>query len=1438
MSTTIEQLEVDVNSNASSATSGIDSLTNSLTRLKNATSRGVTGLSTIANQVKNLGSAFSALNTSKIEGLTTSLSRLKDIEGVKVSSTIGNQLKSIGEATSTLDSSKFSNITELVSALGQLNSLQKAGGLSSIITQLKKLPEVVTSINSLDVSTFASQISSLNTSMSSLSNVTGTTSTGLNNVSTSANTAASATKTLSTANATAGRSYTDLWSQLKLVYTSLKTGTHYLASWINTANSYIEDINLFTVSMGEYAEEAQAYATKMGEALGFDPGDFMRSEGTFNTIITGFGVASDQAYKMSKNLTQLGYDISSFFNISVEDAMAKLQSGISGELEPLRRIGYDLSVARLQQEAYNLGINESVSSMTQAEKAQLRYYAIMKQVSASHTDMARTINAPANQLRVLQAQATQCARALGNIFIPVLNAILPYAIAVVKVLRLVAEAIAGLFGYELPEADLSGIGTSVSDASTAVGDLADSAGDVGSNLGDATKAAKKLKTSLLGIDELNVLSPDDSSSSVSGGTVGGSGGSGVGTGGTDLGIVDSIGDIWDGLWDQIGSSKADEIFNNIKSHMNEILAISGTIIASLAAWKIAKGFTKFIESLKAISGFTAGTGLLGLLMLAADMQKFFEYLNDIIENGADISNVTGLIGEFAGMLGDAMLILGQVKTAGALKAIQGVLEIVSGIADIAENGLNMNNALTVVRGISNLTIAIGLIKGNFGVVGVGLALQGITTLIPQILNVIEAIRTGDWSGVDKVALVTGAVSAIAGIVMIIVKFKKVKDTAGSLTESVSAISEVSTVTEGISTATGGLSTKLTSLAKNLGMGLIIIAEIAAAALLIVGAIALLGVELGYVVTAWTPVIDNSSTAITAITMGVVILAAVGIVTALLGGLGTALLLPMLIGIAFLAEIGAAAVLFLAEILVIGLMLGQINDAWAPVLANGETVETGITKGSELLLAIGVVTAALGVLTVASAGLLPVAIGLGTALLVELAAATIAFCESLIAVANEMGDRLAPTLEELDGELPDLNSNLSDFVDFMCVFAEEVVRYTAADAVAGIAATIDTIIGWFTEDPIEKLSDDVENIHDQTVTLTEKLEEAVPELETATGLLSSYVAFLSQMEDLAGNEFSLGDGIAVNMNAVGQNIVTGFAEGLNSKAGDMSTAASTLISGFNAALLLAAVTTKTTVTNWAKNLKNWFTNKSYGGICADTWKTYGKQVVTGFGKGISATYTNSKSTLTTWGSKIVNWFNYANSATKTLAKEFEEIGKNVIQGFINGESNNTLWNTAKAKIEEFGKQIIQSGKKGLNEASPSKAFKEIGAFVIEGFNIGLQSMMGSSYSLMGEWTSGVSAYSPTVGFAVDTTPLDKVNSNQMLNSAVVSDVRSSYTVTAEGFADGIETFYRQYVEPTLKEMASDVKRQADKNEQTVVKIGGKTLTNAVTTQRKANGYSFA
>lgn len=1605
MSTTIDSLELEVQSQSTQAVSGIDALSASLSKLKAATKGGV-GLTSVTNQLKNLNATLTSMDSSapdKIDKLANSLSKLQGLGQLKISSTIANQLQNIGTAATSLNGVNFTGIQSLASALAPLNNIGKATGLQSAITQLNKLPQLAQTLNGMNWQSFTSQIQQLSTALAPLANQLNTIGTAFSRLPANMQSVVKTTNQLTTANNTASKSYANLWAKARMAYNAVSHGARIIASWITQSNQYIEDLNLFTATMGEYAGEAQKFAEQVGELMGIDPGEWMRNQGVFNTIITGFGVASDKAYLMSQNLTQLGYDISSFFNISFEDAMTKLQSGIAGELEPLRRLGYDLSVARLEQERLRLGIDKSVSSMTQAEKSQLRYYAIMTQVTVAQGDMARTLNAPANQLRVLQAQVTQCARALGNIFIPALNAVLPYAIALAKVIRILANAIANLFGFELPEVDYSGI----SSGASAAEDLAD-------GLGDASTAAKKLKNNLLGIDELNIISPQDDSGSGSG--------SGASTG-TDLGIdlptYDFLGDLV--------SSQVDEIVDKMIAKLKELLPYITAIGAGFAAWKIAKGLISGIEALKkALEGFNGGVisfGTVGLLGFLSDMNEFRKFFEDFQENGATFWNVGGMISEFVGMIGDALIMLGSLKLGGALKIIQGIGELVIAVKDIADNGVNWENARTAIRGLTNIAIGIGVFMGNaqgLALAGVALTVQGLLNVIDEVKNIINAVKTGDWESVDWVNLVIGALEVIGGLVIAISAFKKIKG-AADIANAGSEIAEVASSTASVSTATdtlnttvgsGGLTSKLTELVKNLALGIAIIAEVAAAALLIVGAIILLGMELEQVGIAWEPVIENGGTVAIAMGVGVGVLAAVGAVTYALGTAGTTMivnialgvavlaelgvaaglfiaeiwaigwgldqigqawqpvldngnniataigvgtgilvaigvvtaalgvatvatagLLPLAIGLgtAILVEMGAATLLFVAEIWAVGKALNEVGEAWQPVLDNGETIETGIATGTTLLIAIGVVTAALGVATVATAGLLPLAIGLGTALLVELSAALILFTESLVDVADELGNNLAPALERLNEKLPTLSTNMSNFVDFMTEFADHVVAYTKVSSISALSATIDTIIGWFTQDPIEKLANDVDNVYNQTSDLNTKLNLAVPELEEASGLLKKYQTFLQEIENLTASNPDLSSGQFANMKEVGQKIVTGFVDGIKSKSSDFKNAGKDLVDGFKSAVETASTQTKASMTTWATNLKNWFTqngngainkttwqgyakdivtgfmsgitsnyanskssittwatnikqwftgsgygavnkttwqgyakdivtgfntgitsnystsqsgittwasnvkkwftDKSFGGVCKETWQDYGKDIVTGFTDGVKNNYSSSESVIKTWGKNIVTWFEKPYGNNTTLSDKFEEIGKNVVQGFIDGIDSKL--SAAKKKVQELAQLAQEAAEASLEIGSPSKLFKEIGAYVVEGFNIGMGDEMGNTYRLMDKWLQGVNTFQPRLAFAVDTSALSYYDP-----SSFQATVSAESHVVMDDYTDSMEEAMRNVLkEYRFTQLVDDVRRQADKEEKTVVQIGNRTVTDAVVTQQKANGYVF-
>lgn len=1391
MSTTIEQLELEIQSNSTSAVGGIDALSESLRRLKAATapvSKGGVGLGALSNSLKKFSQSVSGLT-----GLT--LAR-EQVQG-------------------------------LVDALKPLESVQKSGfnslasGLDKLVKIAPQIDTVTESLKKTDLDSFADQCNRVATAITPLATQMEKVAAGFSAFPAKIQRLLKGNTNLAASNTVLGKSYVNLAAKISAAYIGLKSITSVIAGWITASNSYIENLNLFNVSMGQYAEEARNYAEQVGEVMGINPGEWMRNQGVFMTITEGFGVASDRAYTMSKNLTQLTYDLASFFNISTSDAFQKLESGISGELEPLRRLGYDLSVARLQQEAYNLGIEKSVTAMTQAEKAELRYYAIMTQVTNAQGDMARTLEAPANQLRILQAQVEQATRALGNLFLPILKAILPYAIALAKAIRMVAEIIAGFFGVSIPEFDMG---------TDAIGGVASGAGEAADGLGDASKKAKELKNALLGIDELNVISPPEDSSGGAGGAGGIGGGGGLGF---ELPTYDFIADAVNEQVDKI-MAKIQPFLDWVRENIDEILAGVLAIGAAFLAWRIAKGVQDFLRWLSTMKGFNITGSIafkiagLGLFLDAWNTMK--EAIQDIMANGPNFTNVTKLISGFAEALGAAFLLFGNIKMAGAMLVISGLSGIVSAISDMVNNGVNWDNALFLVKNLGLFLSGLGMLTGNTKLAGIGLIISGATLIVDNLKGFLEAIRTGDWSNVNMVEVAAGALMLVGGFILTLKKLDALKDSATAGQAAKQALETVTDTTSKIDTTVStGLSPKLTSLAKNLGLGLVVIAEVTAAALLIVGAIALLGMELEQVGIAWEPVIANGETVAIAIGLGAAILGAVGLAAYALGTGGATIALNIGIGTAILLELGVAAGLFIVEIWAIGKGLDEIGQAWQPVLDNGEAIATAIGIGTGLLVGIGVVTAALGVATVASAGLLPFAIGLGTALLVELAAAFILFVESLVAVADELNYRLDPPLMALNEKLPGLSSNMSDFVDFMTEFAGQVVRYTEVSAIAGLSATIDTIIGWFTQDPIEKMASDVENISEQTSNLNDKLAIAVPELQTAADLLQEYKDLLTQIENLCDSNVELSTGMFVNMKEVGQSLVTGFVDGIQSKSGDFKNAARDLVEGFKTQLTSSAETCRSTMTAWASNVKNWFTQSSYGAINRTTFQNYAKDIVSGFGSGVTSSYNSSKSSMTSWASNVKSWF--SDIASRSA---FYEIARDVVNGFNSGI--NDLYYTSRRYMREWANDAIAAFKSELDSNSPSKVFERIGGDTVLGYNNGITTLGKTTKGVVDSWANSFTSVSPVMRFAVDTSALKYYTSDSFAKS-VSADVTSNRNLSVTGFEECMKEFYKEYVEPTLSQMADDMRRQADKNEQTIVQIGNRTVTDAVTTQRKANGYVF-
>lgn len=374
------------------------------------------------------------------------------------------------------------------------------------------------------------------------------------------------------------KSYTDKLAQqiskTRTLYGAFKSAANTMAGWFNESNEYIETLNLFEVAMGENTAAAKEFAETVQSKMGIDSKDWMNYQAIFQNLATGFGVASDDATIMSRNLTQLSYDLSSIYNTDVDSAFDKLSSAMSGQVKGLREFGIDTTVATLQEYALSKGIDKSVRSMTQAEKSMLRYNYIMEQSRDLEywNDMAKTIVTPANSLRILSAQITQMKRAFGDIISVLAVKVIPYVQAFVQLVTEGAKKLADMFGFELPDVNgKKGLASGFAEAE-------ESAEGIEGSL-------KKAKKQMMGFDELNILSNPNSDSGSDGAGAGG------GLGGMELLEYDFL--------KGLKTNNLDEI----KEKLKDIFKWAGLIGGAFALWKFT---TNFATGMNAITGLFGG----------------------------------------------------------------------------------------------------------------------------------------------------------------------------------------------------------------------------------------------------------------------------------------------------------------------------------------------------------------------------------------------------------------------------------------------------------------------------------------------------------------------------------------------------------------------------------------------------------------------------------------------------------------------------------------------------------------------------------------------------------------------------------------------------------------------------------------------------------------
>ncbi len=745
----ITSLSVEISAESQGAELNIDKLTTAISNLRTKGSVGK-----VCTSLDKLSSSISALKQtsagiSGLDNVTNFLNGISSVNttaGVKGVNSVVNAIKKIPNAVSALNGVDFysmsGSITQLTNALAPLSILDISGlkSLGSAFKAIGTVPDLTDKLKAADLDSFADSCQKISTALTPLASQLETVGNAFAKLPPQLSKVVTQANRVTAANERQKKSYMSLSNQLngfmrsaaKLV--SLKAISDYLGNAVAKFNDFYEAANMFGVSMGDMTNEASGFIDKMEQLLGIDPSEAMNAMANIYSMTKSFGLAKEQAYTLSKSLTQLGYDLSSLKNIPISQAFTKIRSAMAGELEPMLQLGVDISQARLQQELLALGFNKQVSTLSQADKATLRYIAILKQTTDAQGDFARTLSSPANMIRVLKAQLSGLARDIGSLLYPALKSILPPLIAAVELIREFVQWVAKLMGVKVEFPDFSS-------ASDAVGGVTDAMDNTTKATG---KAAKALKNYIMGFDELNVIQKDNGSS--------GGSGSGAGAAGNLLGDVDLSG--YDMFKNYVGSS-VDEIKEKIKGLLPVIEAVAG----AFAVWQLGNFIKQIRQVIDGMNSIQKAAAMVAVLVVEwAITQK----LSDSFLKTGDTTKLFGewLTAAAAAIGGYALL---GPEGASLALVVNAVAQLESIKTNLSEGVVKATDASVWLQGISAAVTA-GIAGAVFTKTAAGFSL-GISVGAVLALSAITygGTKGGSINPGDSVdALLTALTAAVGG----------------------------------------------------------------------------------------------------------------------------------------------------------------------------------------------------------------------------------------------------------------------------------------------------------------------------------------------------------------------------------------------------------------------------------------------------------------------------------------------------------------------------------------------------------------------------------------------------------------------------------------------------------------------------------------------------
>lgn len=549
----IDSLQIKIKADANNASNALDKLANSLTNFQRSLSINTSKLTSISNSIQSIANAASSMNASGIKNistLTNSINRMGKIDTSGLSR-ISSALKTFSADMAGTKVDGVGDIASIASSISRLGGVASGRAITNIPLLAKNLKQLFTTLST--VPNVSDNIIRMTNALAGLASTGAASGRAANSLGRNLNTymasAKRATKSTFSLAAAFGRFYATYF----LVIRGIKS----LWKSIEGTTDYIEAFNYYTVAFNKVGKEwgkdfekfgydnaedyAQSFGNRVNELLGKMSGlkvdvdgGLISESGMKNlglnlqeitqyasqlaSITNSLGQTGEVTTAISKSMTMLAGDISSLFNVDYSTVATNLQSGLIGQSRALYKYGIDITNATLQTYAYRYGIEKAVSEMSQAEKQQLRLLAILDQSKVSWGDLANTINSPSNMIRQFTNNVKEAGMVLGQLFIPVLQKVLPVINGVVIAIKRLLVSVANLLGIKI---DFSSFGQGVSGYNEELEDTADALDKVGTS-------AKNAKSGVREFDKLKVISTPKSS------------GSGSGAGGTGIDLTKEI----------------------------------------------------------------------------------------------------------------------------------------------------------------------------------------------------------------------------------------------------------------------------------------------------------------------------------------------------------------------------------------------------------------------------------------------------------------------------------------------------------------------------------------------------------------------------------------------------------------------------------------------------------------------------------------------------------------------------------------------------------------------------------------------------------------------------------------------------------------------------------------------------------------------------------